>query len=81
MQDIRSYIQVKLHTTSKSALKAIGKPTYKNHTILGENLVQTNHFLPVIMHNTAIAIGVTILELVSLIHITMFVVTIFLNTF
>lgn len=31
--------------------------------MIDENLVQTNHFLPIIKHTTPIAIGVTILEL------------------
>ena len=47
------------------ALDAIAKHTYKNHIILGENLVQTNHFTPTIVHDKPIAIGVSILELVS----------------
>lgn len=66
MQNVRDYIMVKLHTTRESALKAIAKHTYKNHTILSENLVQTNHFTPTIVHDKPIAIGVSILELVSI---------------
>ena len=65
MQNVRDYIIVKLHTTRESALNSIAKHTYKSHTILDENLVQTNHFTPSILHNKPIAIGVTILELVS----------------
>jgi hypothetical protein len=64
MQNVRDYMIVKLHTTKKSAAKAIAQPTYKNHTILSENLVQTNHFTPSIVHDKPIAIGVSILELV-----------------
>jgi hypothetical protein len=64
MQNIRDYQVVKLHTTVESAKKAIGLPTYKNHVILGESLIQTNHFTPTIKHNTAIAVGISILELV-----------------
>ena len=52
----------KLSQTTKT--KAIAKPTYKNHTILSETLVQTNHFTPTITHDKPIAIGVSILELV-----------------
>lgn len=63
MQNVRDYITVKLHTKRESALKAIAKHTYKNHTILSENLVQTNHFSPTIIHDKPIAIGVSILEL------------------
>lgn len=66
MQNVRDYIVVKLHTTRESALKAIAKHTYKNHTILSENLVQTNHFSPTIVHDKPIAIGVSILELVNI---------------
>jgi hypothetical protein len=59
-------MSVKLHTTRNSALKAIAKPTYKNHTILSKTLIQTNHFTPTITHDKPIAIGVSILELVRL---------------
>ena len=69
MQNVRDYLTVKLHTTKKSALNAIAKPTYKNHTILSKNLVQTNHFTPVIKHDKPIAIGVSILELVSIFYL------------
>ena len=65
MQNVRDYITVKLHTNRNKALDAIAKHTYKNHIILGENLVQTNHFTPTIVHDKPIAIGVSILELVS----------------
>jgi hypothetical protein len=66
MQNVRDYLTVKLHTSEKSALKAISKYTFKNYTIIGENLVQTNHFTPTITHDKPIAIGFTILELVNL---------------
>jgi hypothetical protein len=65
MQNVRDYMVVKLHTTKKSALNAIAKHTYKSHSILAENLVQTNHFTPTVMHDSPMAIGVSILELVS----------------
>lgn len=64
MQNVRDYITVKLHTNKSHALSAIGLHTYKSHTILAKNLVQTNHFTPVIVHDKPIAIGVSILELV-----------------
>ena len=64
MQNVRDYINVKLHTTAKSALKAVSNPTYKHFVILNENLVQTNHSTPTIKHQQPQAIGVTILELV-----------------
>ena len=63
---MRDYSNVKLHTTKESALKAISKHTYKSHVILSKTLVQTNHFNEVILLNKPIAIGVSILELVSL---------------
>jgi hypothetical protein len=65
MQNVRDYLSVMLHTSRESALKAIAKHTYKNHIILDENLVQTNHFTPTITHDKPIAIGVSILELVN----------------
>lgn len=64
MQNVRDYSTVKLHTSAKSALKAISNPTFKNYTILGDDLVQTNHFTPTIVHDKPIAIGFSILELV-----------------
>lgn len=64
MQNVRQYINVKLHTNSSTALKAVADPNFKHYSIIDEDLVQTNHFQPVIKHVTPIAIGVTILELV-----------------
>ena len=64
MQNVRDYLTVKLHTSSKSALKSISSPTFKNYIILGEDLVQTNHFTPTVVHDKPIAIGFSILELV-----------------
>lgn len=57
-------MEVKLHTTLKSAMKTTNKPTFKSFTILGENLVQTNHNTQVIRHDKPIAVGIAILELV-----------------
>ena len=65
LQDIRAYTEVQLHTEAGSAMKAASMHTFKNFVIVDENLVQTVHFRPTILHNTPIAIGVTILELVS----------------
>jgi len=65
MQNVREYIQVSLHTTAKSALRAASSHTFKSYSIIDENLVQTNHFQHTIIHSTPLAIGVTILELVS----------------
>jgi hypothetical protein len=64
MQNVRDYVSVKLHTSEKTLLKAISNVTFKSYTIIGEDLVQTNHFTPTITHDKPIAIGFTILELV-----------------
>ena len=64
MQNVREYVEVKLHTNAESALKAASLHTFKNYTIIDENLVQTTHFQHTIVHTTPLAIGVTILELV-----------------
>ncbi len=64
MQNVRDYISVKLHSTKESAEKAISCHTYKNHIILDEELIQTNHSIPTIFHDKPIAIGISILELV-----------------
>lgn len=62
---MRDYSTVKLHTNEESALRAISKHNYKSHVILSKNLIQTNHYNDVIWLNKPIAIGVSILELVS----------------
>lgn len=66
LQNVRDYMVVKLHTTKKSALKAISDPTYRNHVIIDENLVQTNHSTITVKHDKPIFIGFTILELVTI---------------
>lgn len=63
IQNVRNYINVKLHTNIKSLEKAISSHTFKNFVILESNLVQTNHFLPVITHDKPLAIGFTVLDL------------------
>jgi len=65
IQNVRDYMEVKLHTGAKSALKAASLHNFKSFSILDENLVQTNHFPHTITHTTPLAIGVTILELVK----------------
>ena len=62
ISNIREYISVKLHTNEKSLLKAASKHTFKNQSIIGENIVITSHFLPEIVHNKPYAVGFTILE-------------------
>lgn len=63
IQNTRNYMTVKLHTKSKSYLKAVSNITFKSFSILGENLVQTNHSPEDIEHNRPISVGFTILEL------------------
>ena len=65
IENVRDYCTVKLHTTKDSAMKAISKHNYKSHVIIAKNIVQTNHYNDVILLNKPIAIGVTILDLVS----------------
>jgi hypothetical protein len=63
IQNTRNYMKVKLHTNEKSYLKAVSSNTYKSFSIIGENLVQTNHSPESIVHDRPIAVGFTILEL------------------
>lgn len=65
MQNVRDYVEVRLHTNEKSAMKHASSHTFKNFTIIDENLIQTTHFQDTIVHTTPLAIGVTILELVT----------------
>ena len=63
IQNVRNYLSVKLNTKEKQLLKHTSDPNFKNFVILDENLVQTNHFTPVILHDKPIFVGFTILEL------------------
>lgn len=63
IQNVRNYNDVKIHVSKKQLLKSVSNPTFKNYIILDENLVQTNHFTPVILHDRPIFVGFTILEL------------------
>jgi len=63
IQNTRNYIQVKLHTKEKSYLKAVSDITFKNFSIIGEKLVQTNHSPEEIVHDRPIFVGFAILEL------------------
>jgi len=63
IQNVRNYSIVKLHNTKKSLLRAISNHTFKNFVILDTNLVQTNHFTPVVIHDKPISVGMTVLEL------------------
>jgi len=64
--NVRDYVTVKLHTQADTALSAASLHTFKNFSIIDEDLVQTTHYQATICHNTPIAIGVTILELVNI---------------
>lgn len=57
---------MKLHKSVSSAEKAVALPTYKSHSIISEDFVQTVHVIPEIFHNIPIAAGVTILEMSKL---------------
>ncbi|NBU97020.1 MAG: hypothetical protein EBS19_02210 [Spirochaetia bacterium] len=63
IQNARNYIKVKLHTNQINYLKAVSEVTFKNFSILGDNLVQTNHSLDDLKHKRPISVGFTILEL------------------
>jgi len=63
IQNVRNYIEVKLHTREKSLQKSIANHTYKDFSIIGDQLVQTNHRLNEIIHDRPIYAGFTILEL------------------
>ena len=62
IQNVRNYSIVKLHNNKKTLCKAIAHHTFKNFVILDTNLVQTNHFTPVVIHDKPISVGMTILE-------------------
>lgn len=63
IQNVRNYLNVKIHTNIKSLQNAISSHTFKSFVILENNLVQTNHFLPVITHDKPLAIGFSVLDL------------------
>ena len=63
IQNVRAYSIVKLHNNKRSLLRAISHHTFKNFVIIDENLVQTNHIKPIIVHDRPIAVGMTVLEL------------------
>ena len=66
IENVRDYINVKIHTNEKSFKKAMSKHTFKTFSIIDENLVITSHRLPSIIHNKPYAVGFTILEYVSI---------------
>lgn len=62
IENVRDYISVKLHNNNKSFMKSMSKHTFKNFTIIDEDLVTTSHRLPEIIHDKPYAVGFTILE-------------------
>lgn len=62
IENVRDYIKLKIHKTEESFKKASSAHTFKNFSIIDENLVTTSHFLPEITHNKPYAVGFTILE-------------------
>lgn len=63
IQNVRNYIKVSLHTNVRSLVSSVSNPSFKNFSIIGENLVQTNHSQNLIKHDRPIYAGFTILEL------------------
>jgi len=63
LQNVRDYTKVLLHTKRKSAVNAVSQPTYKHHTIITPELIQTVHNTEFITHDKPTSIGFTILEL------------------
>lgn len=63
LQNVREYTKVKIHTSKKSAINASSRPTFKNFSILGSNLIQTVHYIETIVHDKPTSIGFSILEL------------------
>ena len=63
IQNTRNYIKVRLHSKVKSLLASVSCASFKNFSIIGKNLVQTNHSLGLIKHDRPIYVGFSILEL------------------
>jgi hypothetical protein len=66
IENVRDYISIKMHKTEESFKKASTSHTFKNFSIIDDDLVTTSHFLPEINHNKPYGIGFTILEYVSI---------------
>lgn len=62
IENVKDYISIKMHQTDESFRKATSLHTFKNFSIIDQDLVTTSHFLPQIIHNKPYAIGFTILE-------------------
>lgn len=65
LENVRDYSIVKLHNNRESLLRSVNSVTFKNYTILDENLVQASHTPLKVYHNKPIFVGFTILELVG----------------
>lgn len=57
IQNVRNYIQVKIHTKISTLQQSVSNPNFKNFNIIGDNLVQTNHSLSKIVHDKPIYVG------------------------
>ena len=62
IENCKDYITIKMHKSDESFRKASSLHTFKNFSIIDDDLVTTSHFLPQIFHDKPYAIGFTILE-------------------
>ena len=63
IQNVRGYMNVKIHMKNSSLQKSLNNPFFKNFTIISENLVQTNEDRDCVVHDRPLFVGFTILEL------------------
>jgi len=63
IQNVRKYVDVKIHTNIQSFYNATSWVTFKYFSIIGENLIQTVHSPSEIFHDRPIYAGFAILEL------------------
>jgi len=63
IENVRGYMKVKIHTGRKSFLQAVASNSYKNFSIIDDDVVTTSHSVEEIIHNKPYAAGFTILEL------------------
>lgn len=62
IENVRDYLNLKVHYNEKSFLRATKCFTFKHSTIINENIVITMHHPKEIIHNKPYAVGFTILE-------------------
>ena len=63
IENVRDYTTLKVHYNQKSFQRACSHFTFKNFSIIDENIVTTSHFSKEIVLNKPYAVGFTILEL------------------